>query len=353
MNLLQADLAIRIGAVAVILLLALLLWRGRRQAGMPARLFAPLALCLSGFLIGNTPDPDLKLSGLPGAVASGASGCTVVFLWWFCLACFDREFRPRGPVLIVGIFWLVLAAADRLIDRPTPVLTYGLVALGFGIVAHLLWRLWSEREGDLIQERHNARLTTALLLGALLLGDLLVDLFLGFDWRPRAFAMAQNGTILGFGTWLAIRLLHVRGDVLTFAGAGPDPFARASADDREPNAELRRRLSDLIERDRVHLDPDLTFADFVERMSAPERNVRRLINHELGFDHFRTFLNHHRLQEARRLLRDPGRASDKVIAIAFDSGFASLPSFNRVFRAVEGCTPSEYRERALAVPKAA
>ena len=96
----------------------------------------------------------------------------------------------------------------------------------------------------------------------------------------------------------------------------------------------------------------MRFASFVHQMDAPERNVRKLVNHELGFDHFRTFLNHHRMAEARRLLADQGRSGDKLIAVALDSGFASLPSFNRVFRAVEGCTPSAYRD-ALSPPIAA
>jgi AraC-like DNA-binding protein len=30
-----------------------------------------------------------------------------------------------------------------------------------------------------------------------------------------------------------------------------------------------------------------------------------------------------------------------------DSGFASLATFNRVFRALEGVTPTEYRKKAL------
>src|SRR3546814_1260301 len=83
--------------------------------------------------------------------------------------------------------------------------------------------------------------------------------------------------------------------------------------------ELRQRLVTLIEVDRIHLDPDLTFAMFVQRMNAPERAVRKLVNHELGFDHFRSFLNHYRVIEARRLLADPRRSADKLIAIALDS----------------------------------
>src|SRR3546814_9681837 len=78
-----------------------------------------------------------------------------------------------------------------------------LVGLGFGIVAHLIWRLYAEREGDLIQKRYDARAMVALLLGGLLLIDLSVDLLFGFAWRPLPFAMVQNAAILGFSIWLA------------------------------------------------------------------------------------------------------------------------------------------------------
>ena len=349
MDLGQLDAAIRLGGITMILLLAWLLFRQRRKIGVPAWLFPPMAICLSGFLIGNTPDPSLRLSGAPGAVAHFASGCTVVFLWWFCLACFDRQFRPRGGVLAVGLCWIALAGADRAIAAPVPALSYTLVGLGFAIVAHLVWRLYAEREGDLIPKRYDARAMVALLLGGLLLIDLSVDLIFGFAWRPLPFAMAQNAAIVGFSLWLAGQILGVRSGMLSFGRVGqaaPLPV-EANSEDRTAD-ELRQRLVTLIEVERIHLDPDLTFAMFVQRMSAPERAVRKLVNHQLGFDHFRSFLNHYRVMEARRLLADPRRSADKLIAIALDSGFASLPSFNRVFRATQACTPGQYKGAALA-----
>jgi len=221
--------------------------------------------------------------------------------------------------------------------------------MGFGIVGHLVWRLLDERQGDFIAQRHNARVLVAVLLGGMLFIDLAADALFRFDWRPLAFSAAQNVMILGFGIWLAGRILTVRYDVLTFgvAGARPVPARRPPSTDHGRNEALARRLIVLIETERVHLDPALTFDRFVKRMSAPERAVRKLINQDLGFDHFRAFLNHHRIAEARRLLEDRER-DDKLIAIALDSGFASLASFNRAFRAIEGCSPSAYRSAARA-----
>lgn len=319
---------------------------------MPAWLFPPLAICLSGFLIGNTPDPTLRLSAAPSAIAHFASGCTVVFLWWFCLACFDRQFVPRGRVLAVGLTWVALAAADRLNAAPTPVFSYALVGLGLGIVGHLIWRLYAEREGDLIQQRRDARVMVAVLLGGQLLTDLSIDLLLGTAWRPTPFTMAQNAAILAFSLLLAGKILAVRPRVISLGGVAEAASSLVAIPaigwDERVDDELQRRLIALMEIERVHLDPDLTFATFVQRMNAPERVVRKLVNHELGFDHFRSFLNHYRLMEARSRLADPHQSDYKLIAIAFDSGFASLPSFNRVFRASEARTPSEYRDAALA-----
>ena len=110
-----------------------------------------------------------------------------------------------------------------------------------------------------------------------------------------------------------------------------------------PKSPLAKRVGQLIGAEQAHLDPDLTLADFVARCGASERAVRDHINRDLGFDHFRGFLGHHRVREACRRIADPAHATDKLITIAHDCGFASLASFNRVFRAETGRTPSEFR----------
>lgn len=347
MNIGQLDAAIRAGAVSAILLLAWFLLNQRRQVGLPATLFAPLAVCLAGFVVGNTPIAALAPAGIVGTVAHTVSGFAVVFLWWFCLSCFDSRFRLNESVLGVGFAWAVIAAFDRglvgeaFADKGLSLL---LLPLGFAIVGHLVWRLLAERQGDLIQQRHDARIMVAVLLGGMLFIDLAADALFGFAWRPIAFAMTQNAMILAFCIWLAGKMLTVRADVLTFGVAEEPPSPTGTAAKLRPrhDGELHRRLSVLMERERVFLDPGLTFDGFVERMGAPERAVRTLINHELGYDHFRTFLNHYRVAEARRLLGDRD-GTDKLITVALDSGFASLASFNRAFRAIEQRTPSEYR----------
>ena len=52
------------------------------------------------------------------------------------------------------------------------------------------------------------------------------------------------------------------------------------------------------------------------------------------------YLTHHRVSHAQRLL---ATTDDKIVEIAFSSGFNSVSRFNEAFRRACGCTPREYR----------
>ncbi len=340
MSLQDLDVIVRVAGATLLLAGVFLLHRdGHRRLALA---FLPLALGLCGFLAGNTPEGALRLGGAVGYVGKFLSGYAAAFLWWFCLAVFDRTFRPRGWILTVGLAWIVIASADRGLFGPALEdrgLSWILVTLGLGMVAHLAWRVIRDCGGDLLDRRRAARVTLVILLAGQFLADLLVDVFLGMEWQPHAFSIAQNGAFLLFICWL----LWVGFD--SDEPAKPPKPAPQPADTAE-EARLKNRLGFLIEVERVHLDPELTFDAFVRQMGAPERTVRRLINHQLGHDHFRNFLNAQRVAEACRLLADPARRNDKLVAVALDSGFASLASFNRAFREVEHTTPSDFRARA-------
>ncbi len=57
---------------------------------------------------------------------------------------------------------------------------------------------------------------------------------------------------------------------------------------------------------------------------------------------FRQYQTRQRLEKARRRLADDNR---RVSDVAFDSGFESIPYFNRAFRRRFGCSPTQYRRR--------
>lgn len=336
----QLDVIVRIAGATLLVVAAIGKWRRSDRAD--DRWFAPLALCLCGFLAGNTPVSALQLGGPLGHLAVLLSGLTVAFLWWFCLSVFDWTFRPRGAVLAVGLIWMIVACADRGVFGEAIAqrgLSFVLIAMGLAMMAWLAWRLIRDRDGDLIDSRRRSRLWVAILPAAQLLADMGADLAFGLDWQPQLFSIAQNAAVLAFTGWL----LALGGERSTVPVAARTPVAPVGAE-----TALEARLRRLMEVEKVWLDPDLDLAAFVGRMGASERAVRRLILDRLGYDHFRTFLNVARMAEARRLLADPTRREDKLIIVAMDSGFASLPSFNRVFQQAEGVSPGAWRQARLA-----
>src|SRR3712207_3527169 len=62
------------------------------------------------------------------------------------------------------------------------------------------------------------------------------------------------------------------------------------------------------------------------------------------------YLQRRRIERAMAFLRETDRP---VTDICFDVGFESLGTFSRTFRAIVGASPSAYREREQAAPRAA
>ena len=356
---LTIDVIVRVAAATLWLLLALRLLLAAPRARL-VQGFTLLALGMVGFLAGNTAHADATFSGLAADAAGLLSGSAALFLWWFCLVYFDDAFRVGRLHIAVTVLWLPLTLLDRgwLGEGFAGIgLSWGLVVMGLGICLHLVVQLLRDREGDMVEARRRGRLWVVTALAGMLSIDLLVDLALGFGWKPWGFTLAQNAVLLALGGHLTFRWLAVDLDRCVHAMPERRSPAAASAPVGSPavgpvgprgDEVLLKRLSVLMEVERIHRDAALTFSGFAARMGAPEPEVRRLINQHLGWRHFRPFLNHYRLQEAKAALADPTQAQRKILAIAFDAGFASLPSFNRSFREAEGLSPGEYRARALA-----
>jgi len=57
---------------------------------------------------------------------------------------------------------------------------------------------------------------------------------------------------------------------------------------------------------------------------------------------FKSYLLKLRIGYACRLLAEP---SNHISQIAYDSGFENLSNFNRHFKAIKGCTPTDYRKK--------
>lgn len=118
---------------------------------------------------------------------------------------------------------------------------------------------------------------------------------------------------------------------------------REHGDDGSQRAVLLARLKQYV---LTHLrEPGLDITQTAAAAGLSVRYVSGLFQGE-GLS-FGRYLLQQRIEHCRLALANPALQGLRVGQIAFDAGFNNLAHFSRVFRDGLGCTPSEYRTRAL------
>lgn len=337
-------LALSHGVIALLVVLAML---AARDAGktLQGRLLFLLALSVAGLEAASGPGSAILIP--PVRIGLGLAGtANVALLWLFGLSILRDDFKPRAMEWIAAA-GLVLGPTVVLLQSDSlelhPVLAFGFAISPLLAILHIAWIAFSERTGDLVEPRRRFRLWIPAALAASAAVSVLSE-----EVRDATTAsIIRNGlatlpVTLALIWWLAT-LDPTR---LRFERVSSRPDGRAQIDPRDQA--LHRNLADLMETSQVFRQPELTIEAIAKRLSSPTHRVRALINGGLGFRNFPAFVNGFRLAHAKAALADPRRSRETVLSIAFESGFASLQTFNRVFRDAEGVTPTGYRARALA-----
>jgi AraC-like DNA-binding protein/ligand-binding sensor protein len=105
---------------------------------------------------------------------------------------------------------------------------------------------------------------------------------------------------------------------------------------------LERALGEI----RSRCSESLSLKEVARRAGVSAAHLCRLFQQHTGL-RFRDYLARARLTHARELLAGTRMG---VTEVCFAAGFQSVSSFNRVFRASEGVSPSQYRAAQPAVP---
>lgn len=114
---------------------------------------------------------------------------------------------------------------------------------------------------------------------------------------------------------------------------------RRSDDLTVEEEDLARKIRQLMQFDKLYHEPTFSRADLARELEVSEGLVSKIINVSFGKS-FPQLLNEHRVEDAKRMLVT---SEAPIRVIAFEVGFNSLASFNRVFREVTGTSPSSYR----------
>jgi AraC-like DNA-binding protein len=341
MPLATIDIALRAATVALLLVLAISLYRGFGTV-LAGRLAAAFALGSAAHAVTSSIGTASPVSVAHAPLIALSTGNVVIF-WLFTRALFDEAFRLRWRH---GVMWAAVASFSLvnclwlapLYSARFAIIAVNLIALGF--IALALVQTLASWPTDLVEGRR--RLSAAALYGGL---NAILHILMAGGGSAEIANVLNSAALVAVVGSIAIAMMRVDGGDL-FPAAPEIKINAGEATVIETNAadqKLIDALMRLINDERVYRHDNVTIGTLATRLAIPEYRLRRLINQRLGYRNFNVFLNEHRIAEAKAALADPSQAEVPVITIAMDAGFQSLGPFNRAFKAITGVTPTEYR----------
>ena len=119
--------------------------------------------------------------------------------------------------------------------------------------------------------------------------------------------------------------------------------SQAKVDNLDPLL-LERIQWEMTER-KYYLNPKLTLETFAKELKEPPRLLSRHINQGMGIS-FIDFVNQFRVEEVKRHMVAKESQGLTLLGMAFESGFNSKSTFNRIFKKFTGKSPSTYHKKA-------
>jgi AraC-like DNA-binding protein len=107
---------------------------------------------------------------------------------------------------------------------------------------------------------------------------------------------------------------------------------------------LSMKLKNYMENEKPYTNMDLTLKDLAFALDTYPHYITQVLNTVFN-QNFYDFINTYRVEEVQKRLHEPQFKNFTILAIAYDCGFNSKSSFNRIFKQKTGLTPSEYRNR--------
>lgn len=112
-------------------------------------------------------------------------------------------------------------------------------------------------------------------------------------------------------------------------------------------AELMQRICQLMEEQQLFINPNLKITDLVTALGTNRSVISACINSQCNCS-FPQFVNTYRVAHAKDLLCS--QPDMKVAEVWVKAGFSSEASFYRIFKAITGSTPTDWRQDNTVLP---
>ena len=340
----QADTFARLVAVGAALAMMLVLAAGQVRIALKIPLVG-LMLGSIAYLLNSSTELRFQPSVYPGI--DYVSLLVPFWIWLFARNLFERP-PPRALLWGFIAFFTVCWFTGNFIPTTRPLGFYGIHLASLALIVDLVWNAWSGRQDDLIEKRRMIRLWLPVLVGLQAALVLVYEMVIGTNVTTPAIQLVNALLILALTLFGGLALLQTDTRLLVdVAGAAPDEDARPDAASLSPSEIVLKEKLDAAMAEGYYRTPGLTIAALADHLGTPEHRLRALINQRLGQRNFSSFLNRHRIAEAKRILADREQVDLPVLTIAMDLGYNSLATFNRAFRSEASETPTDFRKSAI------
>ena len=108
--------------------------------------------------------------------------------------------------------------------------------------------------------------------------------------------------------------------------------------------QLEKRLKEILANDKPYLDEDLTLTKLADLIPISNKKLSTFLNQYLNIT-FYDMINAYRVASVEEKLHSEQYNGITLLGIAYESGFNSKTTFNRIFKKETGLSPSEYKKK--------
>jgi AraC-like DNA-binding protein len=107
------------------------------------------------------------------------------------------------------------------------------------------------------------------------------------------------------------------------------------------DSQILEQIKSGMDVQKLYLNPTLTLAEFAKEIKLNPKIVSQQINTGLGKS-FNDFVNEYRVEEVKKRLNSTDLERLTILGIAYESGFNSKTTFNRIFKDFTGVAPRDF-----------
>lgn len=112
----------------------------------------------------------------------------------------------------------------------------------------------------------------------------------------------------------------------------------------EADEKLFEKLESMMDNEKMFQKTNLNISMLSTSLNINYTHLSKIIRCK-GYQNFNNYLNEHRINYVKTLINESNLQKVTLMYIYTEAGFSNQATFNRVFKSIEGITPSEYISR--------